>query len=44
VPAAGLHGAFGLEVEVNPPDAQGRRTVIESDYSNNISRIYITIP
>jgi hypothetical protein len=44
VPADGLHGKFWLEVEVNPADAQGRRTVIESDYTNNVSRIVITLP
>ena len=40
----GLHGAFWLEVEVNPPDANGVRAVIESDYSNNVSRVRVTIP
>jgi Lysyl oxidase len=40
----GLHGDFWLEVEVNPPDSNGVRAVIESDYSNNASRVKVTIP
>lgn len=44
LPADGLHGEYWLEVEVNPADERGRRTIIESDYTNNVSRIQITIP
>jgi hypothetical protein len=40
----GLHGDFWLEVEVNPADANGNRSVIESDYTNNVSRVKVTIP
>jgi hypothetical protein len=45
VSAEGLHGTFWLEVEVNPANAStGSRPVIESDYTNNVSRVQITIP
>lgn len=36
-------GTYWLEVEVNPADANGQRTIIESDYSNNISRIVVNL-
>jgi hypothetical protein len=36
-------GKYWLEVEVNPADANGQRTVIESDYSNNITRVQVTL-
>jgi len=36
-------GTYWLEVEVNPMNASGQRTVIESDYSNNITRIQVTL-
>jgi hypothetical protein len=45
VNAEGLHGDFWLEVEVNPTNpATGKRAVIESDYTNNVARVKITIP
>ena len=44
VSAEGLHGQFWLEVEVNPADGSGKRPVLESDYSNNVARVKITIP
>jgi hypothetical protein len=44
IPLQGLVvGEYWLEVEVNPPNAQGQRLVIESDYANNISRLRIPI-
>ncbi len=36
-------GPYWLEAEINPPDANGNRTYMESDTSNNISRAQITI-
>jgi hypothetical protein len=36
-------GTYWLEVEVNPANANGQRTVVESDYSNNITRIQVTL-
>ncbi len=45
VNAEGLHGKYWLEVEVNPANGvTGKRAVIESDYTNNVSRVLITIP
>jgi hypothetical protein len=45
VSAEGLHGTFWLEVEVNPANTTTNvRPVIESDYTNNVSRVQITIP
>ena len=44
IPLQGLVvGEYWLEVEVNPANAQGERLVIESDYTNNISRLRIPI-
>jgi len=37
-------GDYWLEVEVNPANADGIRPIIESDYSNNITRLKVTIP
>lgn len=36
-------GTYWLEVEVNPANANGQRTVLESDYSNNITRVQVTL-
>jgi hypothetical protein len=35
-------GEYWLEVEVNPANENGQRTILESDYSNNITRIKVT--
>lgn len=45
IPTDGLpSGEYWLEVEVNPLNADGTRTVLESEYENNISRTIIRIP
>jgi hypothetical protein len=36
-------GTYWLEVEVNPTNVNGQRSVIESDYSNNITRVQVTL-
>jgi hypothetical protein len=36
-------GTYWFEVEVNPPNDNGERTVNESDYTNNIARIQVKL-
>jgi hypothetical protein len=36
-------GQYWLEVEVNPANSNGQRTVLESDYNNNIARITVNL-
>jgi hypothetical protein len=36
-------GTYWLEVEVNPANTNGQRTVLESDYTNNITRIQVNL-
>lgn len=44
IPLDGLSsGEYWLEVEVNPVNSSGNRTVIESDYTNNITRLRVRI-
>ena len=36
-------GTYWLEGEINPADASGNRTYQESDYTNNISRVMVSV-
>lgn len=36
-------GRYWLEVEVNPTNANGQRSILESDYSNNITRFAFSL-
>jgi hypothetical protein len=36
-------GTYWLEVEVNPVNTSGQRTILESDYGNNITRVQVKL-